>query len=125
MLATVSSVLIIIGTLVFCVAGLGLLRLPDVFSRISAIGTAAGVGTALIVLGVALQDPTLINLLKALLAILLQVTTSVIGAMAIARSAVLRRQRFAPGTDLETVHHLGAVTRSADGSDPHTDERAR
>lgn len=121
MLTVVAGVLIVIGTVVFCIAGLGLLRLPDVFSRISAIGTAAGVGVAFIVLGVALQDPTLANLVKAVVAILLQVTTSVIGATAIARAAVLRRQHVATGTDLDSVRHLGAVASRPEGQAPGRD----
>ncbi|MFX0539684.1 cation:proton antiporter [Ornithinimicrobium sp. Y1847] len=108
-LSIISAILILGGALIFVGAALGLLRLPDMFTRISAIGTAAGVGTAMIVLGVALQDATWITLLKAVVAILLQLITSVIGATAIARAAVLGRQYFAPGTDLETVEHLGAV----------------
>ncbi|QFG67573.1 cation:proton antiporter [Ornithinimicrobium pratense] len=121
MLTVVSSVLIAVGTVVFCIAGLGLLRLPDVFTRISAIGTAAGIGVAFIVLGVALQDPTLANAIKAMVAILLQVTTSVIGATAIARAAVLRRQHFASGTDLDSVAHLGAVASRPEGQTPGRD----
>lgn len=106
-----SGALIVGGGLIFCIAGLGLLRLPDMFTRISAIGTAAGLGTAMIVLGVALQDFTLLNLFKAALAIVLQLITSVIGATAIARASVLGRQHFAAGTDLGTVEHLGVVAQ--------------
>lgn len=109
MLTILSGMLMVGGALVFVIAGLGLLRLPDMFTRISAIGTAAGVGTSMIVLGVVLQDPTPINLAKGLVAIVLQLVTSVIGATAVARAAVLGRQYLAPGTDLETVEHLGAV----------------
>lgn len=109
LLDVISGILIVGGSLIFVIAGLGLIRLPDMFTRISAIGTAAGVGTAMIVLGVALQDPTVTTLVKANVAIVLQLITSVIGATAVARAAVLGRQFFAPRTDLETVEHLGAV----------------
>lgn len=123
MLQIISGALIVGGGLIFCVAGLGLLRLPDMFTRISAIGTAAGLGTAMIVLGVLLQDFTVPNLLKAALAIVLQLMTSVIGATAIARAAVLGRQRFAPGTDLATVEHLGVVARPTHENDPQGGQR--
>lgn len=123
MLDITSGVLIIGGSLIFLLAGLGLLRLPDMFTRISAIGTAAGVGTAMIVLGVAVQDPSVTNLIKANLAIILQLITSAIGATAVARAAVLGRQYFAPGTDLETVEHLGAVATLPPKDEPSADPR--
>lgn len=123
MLTVVSDVFIVTGSLIFALAALGLLRLPDVFTRISAIGTAAGVGVACLVLGVVLQDPSPANLVKGLGAILLQGTTSVIGAIAIARAAVLRRQHFAPGTDTQTVEHLGALAVPPDEGQAHREGR--
>lgn len=123
MLDIISGVLIIGGALIFLLAGLGLLRLPDMFTRISAIGTAAGVGTAMIVLGVALQDPSVTNLIKANVAIILQLITSAIGTTVVARAAILGRQYFAPGTDLETVEHLGAVATLPPGDEPVADQR--
>lgn len=125
MLQVISGVFIVMGGLIFCIAGLGLLRLPDMFTRISAIGTAAGLGTVMIVVGVVLQDLTVPNLIKAALAIVLQLITSVIGATAIARAAVLGRQHFAAGTDLETVAHLGAVARATEDSDSQRGGQAR
>ena len=41
-LTVVGSVLVVIGALVFVTAGLGLVRFPDPYTRISAVGTAGG-----------------------------------------------------------------------------------
>lgn len=88
-LEIIGSVLVLLGSAVFGVAALGLVRFPDVYTRVSAIGTAAGTGIGLLVLGVAFLHLTPMVLVKALLAILLQLITSSIGTIAIARSAYL------------------------------------
>lgn len=109
MLTVTGQVLMVLGALIFATAGVGLLRLPDLFTRISAIGTAAGVGISMLILGVVLQDPTPTNLVKGAVAILLQLITSVIGAMAIARSSVLSGHEFAAGTDETDAAQLGTL----------------
>ena len=109
MLSTLSNALVLIGTLTFVIAGIGLIRLPDVCTRISAIGTAAGVGAACIVGGVALADPSWVNLVKGFIAIHLQLLTSVVGAMAIARAMVLSRHHFHRGTDIDDGVRLGVL----------------
>lgn len=88
-LPILGQVLMIAGALLFATAGLGLLRLRDAYARSSAVATAAGLGVSLIVLGALLFQLTPENALKTALAVLLQLATSAIGSMAIARSAYL------------------------------------
>lgn len=88
------DVLIVLGALIFATAALGILRFPDAYTRISAIGTAGGIGIIFIVIGALLHQPTLPDLLKVALIIALQLATSAIGTMAIARSTVLTRTRM-------------------------------
>jgi multicomponent Na+:H+ antiporter subunit G len=83
------TVLIVLGAVVFALAGVGVLRLPDLYSRISAITTAAGLGVSLIVLGVVLHEPSVINALKGLLAIVVNVATAAVGGHALGRSGYL------------------------------------
>lgn len=95
----IGDVLIILGIIVFATAGLGFLRFPDVYMRVSAIGTAGGVGIILVVAGALLQEPTWFDLLKVLAIIMIQLATSAVGSTAVARSAVLtgtpmKRWRF-------------------------------
>ena len=73
-----------IGTIV--VGGLSLFKLPDLYLRASALGTAAGLGVACIVFGALLMDFSWLNLMKAMLAIVAQLLTSAVGSMAIART---------------------------------------
>ena len=93
----------VIGAVIFVIAGIGLLRLRDVYMRISAVATAAGLGVAFVVGGTALVNPNLDDLVKVIIAIALQLATSVVGGVAIARSAVLSGHRFADTdtTDLD------------------------
>lgn len=83
------NVTIILGALIFATAALGVLRFPCAYSRISAVGTAGGLGIVLVVTGALLLQPTWLNLVKAIFIIVLQLVTSTIGTVAIARSAAL------------------------------------
>lgn len=118
----VSDILLLAGAAVFVLAGVGLLRLPDMFSRISSIGTAGGVGTALIVLGVALQNPDLINLLKGGIAVALQLITSSVGAIILARAAVLSGHHFARQTDTTDAEELGTLVEPESVHRLHEDD---
>ena len=89
--------LILIGVLVFAVAVIGLFKFSDVYTRISAVGTAAGLGISLLVIGVFVLSPSWANLVKLLLILFLQLATSSIGTMAIARSAYLTGSKMSPG----------------------------
>lgn len=93
------QVLCVLGALVFVAAGVGLLRLPDPYTRASAVATAAGVGVAFVVAGAALVQPGWDATARAVVAIVFQVATSAVGGMAVARAAVLSRHRFSPETD--------------------------
>lgn len=84
----------VLGAVIFVLAGVGLLRLRDPFMRISAVATASGLGVALVVGGTALVDPQLGDTIKVVIAIALQLATSVVGGIAIARAAVLSGHQF-------------------------------
>lgn len=94
-LTIVGNVGIVAGALVFATAALGVLRFPDAYTRVSAVGTAAGVGIVLVVIGAFLLQPTVPDLIKVVLIILLQLATSAIGSMSIARSAYVTRTPLA------------------------------
>lgn len=96
---TIGQALAVIGAAIFIAAGIGLNRLPDPYMRASAVATAAGLGVAFVVVGAALTDPSLSAGIKVTLAVLLQLATSAVGGMALARAAVLSRHSFAQGTD--------------------------
>lgn len=89
-IATVAgSVLLILGALIMASAAVGLIRLPDVYTRTSAIGTAAGLGVSLMIVGVVVLDFSALNLIKGILAIIAQLLTSSIGSFVLARASYL------------------------------------
>lgn len=75
------------GTLLFAIAALGLVRFPDVYTRLSAVTKAATLGVCLVLLGVLLIDPSWRAAVPLLLAIALQLITSPVGGYALGRAA--------------------------------------
>lgn len=116
----VGTVLMAFGALIILVAAIGLVRLPDMYLKASAVGTAAGLGIALIILGVLVLDFSWLNALKAAVAIVAQLLTSAVGTMAIARAGYLTGSRPVAGTspdDLAAPPDRGAV-RGESAADP-------
>lgn len=90
MLATVvGSVLLILGAFIILSAAVGLLKLPDVYTRTSAVGTAAGLGVAVMIIGVVVIDFSVLNLIKGIIAVIAQLITSAIGSFMLARASYL------------------------------------
>lgn len=65
-----SDVLVVAGTAFVAVAALGLLRLPDVFTRAHAVAKAETLGLALVLLGLAVRPGTGADVAVRLLALL-------------------------------------------------------
>lgn len=97
-LVLIGNISIVLGAVVFATAALGVIRFPDVYTRVSAVGTAAGVGIVLVVVGAFLLQPNVADFVKVVLIVVLQLTTSAIGSMAIARSAYLIRSPLVRGS---------------------------
>lgn len=85
----VGSALLILGAVIIASAAIGLLKLPDVYTRTSAVGTAAGLGIALMVVGVVVLDFSVLNLVKGIIAIIAQLLTSAIGSFVLARASYM------------------------------------
>lgn len=89
LLATAGQVMIVAGALVFATAALGIIRFTDPYTRMSAVGTAGGMGIVFVVGGVFLVQPSVPDLVKLALFVGLHLATSALGSMTIARSAYL------------------------------------
>lgn len=112
------SALLIFGAVTILSAGIGLITLPDLYTRTSAIGTAAGLGVSLIILGVVVLDFSAVNLLKGLIAIVAQLLTSSIGSFAVARAGYLTGSRPVSTTAPDELADSAAGDESAGGG-PH------
>lgn len=113
MMTVIAYVLVFFGVVVFAGAGVGVLRFRDPYMRASAVGTAAGLGIALITIGAVLTMPTPENLLKAGVAVVLQLATSAVGTTIIARAAVNSGHDFSADTDLSDPQRADAELLAA------------
>ncbi|APU15853.1 MULTISPECIES: monovalent cation/H(+) antiporter subunit G [Actinoalloteichus] len=107
----------VLGGVVFAVGAFGLLRLPDFYSRLSGVSIAAGLGTALLLLGLLLHFPTLENALKLGLALLIQLATAAVGGNAMARAGYLAGTPATPRTRYDDL-----AVGTTDGPKPAPDD---
>jgi multicomponent Na+:H+ antiporter subunit G len=88
---TLTLVLALAGTAFIAAGTVGLLRLPDPFSRLHALTKADNLGVGLIVLGLGIQSPSVIVAAKLVLIWLLVLAAGAAGAHLIA-SRELRKE---------------------------------
>ncbi len=87
------AILFLFAGLYFFLSGsIGLLRLPDIFSRLHALAKADNVGLALVALGVIMLEPNLLNDIKIFIIWLLVMAASTVSSYLIARYS-LREKR--------------------------------
>lgn len=79
---------VLAGMLFFAAGSVGLLRLPDLHSRLHALTKADNLGLGLLALGVALIDGSLVTALKLLVIWLLVLAASAVSAHLIAQHAL-------------------------------------
>ena len=94
----VASVLLVAGAALVAVAGLGLLRFPDVLSRMHAATKPATLGLVLVAAGTGLRLTATGDLALLGLVVALQLLTAPVGAHLVGR-AVRRRAASAPSPD--------------------------
>lgn len=87
MIETLSTLLLCLGAFFYFAGTLGLLRFPDIYSRLHALAKADNLGLGCILLGLALQAETLAGALKLLLIWPLALAASAGVSYAIARRA--------------------------------------
>jgi multicomponent Na+:H+ antiporter subunit G len=87
---TLSSILILAGVFFYLAGSIGLLRLPDIYSRLHALTKADNLGLGLLVAGLALHSQDVLMMLKLLLIWLAVLAASAASAHLIARQS--RRQ---------------------------------
>ena len=88
MLDLLAILLIFTGIFFFFSGSIGLLRLPDLYSRLHALSKADNVGLAAVTLGVIILEPALLNDIKLASIWLLVIAASAISSHLIARHAL-------------------------------------
>ncbi|MEE6282090.1 cation:proton antiporter [Georgenia sunbinii] len=114
-LDTVGDVLFVLGAVVFAVGALGLVRMPDFYGRLSAVGLSGGLAIILVLLGVLAYFPSWGNALLVALAIVIQLTTAGVGGGAMARAAYLTDVARSPRTHWDEL-----ATAELPDDDPRT-----
>ncbi|MFB4302155.1 monovalent cation/H(+) antiporter subunit G [Actinomadura sp. NTSP31] len=99
-------------------AGLGLLRLPDLFTRMHAATKSQAVGLLLVLVGVGIRFPTIEVLTSLVLVALLQIMTVPVAAHLVGRAAY-RTGRV--DRDLLHVDELERALESSGDDPPGTD----
>jgi multicomponent Na+:H+ antiporter subunit G len=119
-MSLLGQILAVAGGLIFLSAAVNLVRLPDVYTRVSALTTAAGLGLASVTVGALLVAPTVPDTIMVVLAVLLQLATSAVAGMYIARSAYLTGTPLADHSRYDELA-TSAVT-GADEDGRHRDQ---
>lgn len=92
------------------IAGLGIIRLPDVYARMNATTKAAILGLALVLAGAAFLSPAGLTTGKLAVAIVLQLATAPIAAYVIGRAGYLSGAPLWEGTRWDDL--AGQVERA-------------
>jgi multicomponent Na+:H+ antiporter subunit G len=87
-LHVLAAVCVTLGAVFFIAGTIGLLRLPDLFSRLHALTKADNLGLGLIMLGLILYAPNVIYAAKLLLLWILVMVSGATGAHLIAKRAL-------------------------------------
>jgi len=87
-LDALSWIFLLAGSFFVVVGGIGLLRMPDVFTRMHAAGIADTMGTGLILVGLTFQSDDWLVTVKLLLILYFVVFTNPTSTHAVARSAL-------------------------------------
>ena len=90
----VTAVLLAAGTLLMLLAAFGILRLPDVYTRISAATKASTLGAALVLIGAGILFADLGGVGRSLATVIFLLMTAPVAAHQIARAAHASGVRF-------------------------------
>jgi len=92
MIEFIAMLIIMIGISFFAAGSIGLLRLPDLYTRLHALTKADNLGLGLIVVGLAMISGSLLMTMKLLLIWILVLAGSAASAHLIAQQALRREQ---------------------------------
>ena len=89
LIAIVSGMVLLIGAAFVLIGGIGLLRMPDFFTRLHAAGVTDTMGAGFILVGLALYSGVNLVTVKLLLILLFLLFTSPVSSHALARAALI------------------------------------
>jgi multicomponent Na+:H+ antiporter subunit G len=128
MSAVIAGVVMVGGTVFMLIAAIGLLRLPDLYTRMHAVTKAGTLGIGLVLLSVAVAFGTVSVVTRSLVAVLFVLLTAPVSAHMIGRAGYLGNVELWEGTafddwgaSYETLRREGEETEaSASEADKQT-----
>ena len=94
-----SALCLLIGSFLCLSGGVGLLRFPDFYTRMHAVGVTDTLAAAMILIGLMLQNPEGLVQLKLLMILLMTIFISPVASHALAKTAL--RNNLEPLSDSE------------------------
>ena len=92
-----SALCLLLGSFLCLSGGVGIIRFPDFYTRMHAVGVTDTLAAAMILIGLMLQNPEVLVLLKLLLILLMTIFISPVASHALAKTAL--RNNLAPLQD--------------------------
>ncbi len=86
-LSIASALCLLLGSFLCLSGGVGILRFPDFYSRMHAAGVTDTLAAAMILIGLMLQNPEALVMLKLLLILLMTIFISPVASHALAKAA--------------------------------------
>lgn len=106
-----ADLLLVAGSALVMIGGIGVVRFDDVFSRMHAAAKSPTLGLILVAIGAAIKINTMLATTTLVLVVILQLLSSPVGAHALSRAS--RRQMT---IDLDDVDELTDDEQSASGT---------
>jgi multicomponent Na+:H+ antiporter subunit G len=97
------ALLLVLGALFMLLAGIGLVRLPDLYLRMSATSKAATLGASLVLLGSAVHFGTAAVAGRAVVIVVFLFLTAPVAAHTIGRAGYRRKSPLWPGTIVDEL----------------------
>lgn len=97
-MSPIVALLLVLGALFMLLAGVGLVRLPDLYLRMSATSKAATLGASLVLLGAAVHFGTAAVAGRAVVIVVFLLLTAPVAAHAIGRAGYRRKSPLWKGT---------------------------
>nr|WP_102958723.1 monovalent cation/H(+) antiporter subunit G [Mangrovicella endophytica] len=112
-----AALLSLTGSIFVAIAAIGLLRLPDLYTRMHAASKAGTVGSGMMLIALALVSAGSAEALRAIAAVLFFILTAPISAHLLAKAAHAAGYRLWPGSVLNEMPALDVAPMPPDAGD--------
>ena len=120
-----AGLLILAGAAFAAVAALGMLRLPDLYTRMHAASKAGSVGSGMMLLALALVSHSGPEALRAIAAIAFFLLTAPLSAHLLAKAAYAVGYKLWSGSVLDEMPRMAVTTRESDTPSMDDDDAAQ